>query len=136
MNIFEHNFKSKSDSSKKQFNNQFLKFKIKKDGPYEFVLEEIGDKILITAILEGGIIFKHGGLKVGDELFDINGIRLKGCSILNCVDILEMEISNKNKNFIELSIFRENSVSQKEMNFEKSKSPVNEQELDEEVTSL
>lgn len=81
----------------------FIKFRInlifyrKKDGPYEFVLEELEEKIIITAILEDGIIFKHGGIKVGDELIDINGLKLKGCSILNCVDILEMEISNKNK---------------------------------------
>lgn len=31
-----------------------------KEGPYEFMLDVIENKIIITGILEGGIIYKHG----------------------------------------------------------------------------
>ncbi|CAF0980634.1 unnamed protein product [Brachionus calyciflorus] len=74
-----------------------LKFKIKKDGPYEFVLEEFEDKIIITGIFEGGIIYKHGGPKVGDELLDVNNIKIKGKSLAKSVEILEHEISDSNR---------------------------------------
>lgn len=125
----------KMDSPRRIRNPSLLKFKIKKDGPYEFVLEDIEDKIIITGIFEGGIIYKHGGPKIGDELLDVNGVMLKGKTLSECVDILEEEIQDSNKNYVEFTIYRDPSSRIKEMITETRETYIGE-ELEEEVTSL
>lgn len=81
-----------------------------KDGPYEFMLDVIDSKIIVTGILEGGIIHKHGlylfeisdhigwyymgilligGVKVGDELIEINGMRLEASRFKESLKRLE-----------------------------------------------
>lgn len=64
-------------------------FKVVKDGPYEFVLDVVDDEIVIIGILDGGIIDKHGGFKIGDQLVSVNGTYLNGLQFLNAINRLE-----------------------------------------------
>ena len=48
------------NSDRKCNTESILKYKIKKDGPYEFVLDVVDGKLLIVDIFPGGIIERHG----------------------------------------------------------------------------
>lgn len=66
-----------------------ITFKLVKDGPFEFALDEQSNKIIIIDILDGGIISKHGGFKIGDQLRLVNGEELNGKQLEDVVDLLE-----------------------------------------------
>lgn len=72
-----------------------ITFKLVKDGPFEFALDEQSNKIIIIDILDGGIISKHGGFKIGDQLRLVNGEELNGKQLEDVVDLLEKLMEDK-----------------------------------------
>ena len=79
----------KSLTQQRQVYRSLIGFKVVKDGPYEFVLDVVDDEIVIIGILDGGIIDKHGGFKIGDQLVSVNGTYLNGLQFLNSINRLE-----------------------------------------------
>ena len=72
-----------------------LEFKIKKDGPYEFALDVIDNKLFVIDILPGGIIHRHGGLLIDDELVELNGAKFDAENFYECIHMLETALEDK-----------------------------------------
>jgi hypothetical protein len=70
------------------------KFRIKKDGPYEFALDVIDNQLIIVEILPGGIIDRHGGLLIYDELKELNGVKFDPYNFYECIHLLESALDD------------------------------------------
>jgi hypothetical protein len=66
-----------------------------KDGPFEFVLDIINSELVVMEIFEGGIIHKHGGVKVGDVLLVANNLKLNGRTFPECQLRLEKAMEDE-----------------------------------------
>jgi C-terminal processing protease CtpA/Prc len=78
------------------------------------------NEIVITGILEGGIIYRNGGIYINDILVSVNGKELNGKHFTQSQNILESVMNDKKSSFMELTIKRYDI----------------DEELDEEITCL
>jgi hypothetical protein len=68
---------------------------IRKDGPYEFLLDIVDNSIRVLEIFQGGIIWKHGGLRQGDNLLAVNDMSLEPEHFREAIDKLEYAMEDK-----------------------------------------
>jgi hypothetical protein len=92
-----NNFRQRSES--------IYKFKIKKDGPYEFALDVVDNQLIIVEILPDGIIHKHGGLLVNDELKELNGVKFDPANFYECIHLLESALDDNKSVRIDADFF-------------------------------
>lgn len=113
-------------------NESLMDFSIDKNGPYEFVIDLIDESIIVIAVVEGGIIQKHGGIKAGDELISVNDFNFTGKPLESVVDYLESLMENETMEFLEFRVKRVDNLTSNSEGFEK----IIEADEDDEVTSL
>lgn len=76
-----------------------------KDGPYEFALDVVDNRLIVIDIFPGGIIHRHGGVLVDDELLELDGVKLNPDDFYDCVHKLEIVLEDKTHVTIYQSIF-------------------------------
>lgn len=111
----------------------YMNFSIIKDGPYEFVLDLVDDSVIVIAVVEGGMIQKHGGIKAGDRLISVNEYSFAGQSLELVVDHLESLMNNQTTESLKFQIQRGANIGSGCQGF---KQILEANEEDDEVTSL
>lgn len=110
-------------------------FTIRKTGPYEIVLDSIEDSVYVIAVVEGGIVHKHGGIKAGDKIVSLNQHQLTGLSMEHVVETMEKLMDDESVELLEFSIIRDNGLFETYICPDFSKITEEDEEF-EEITSL
>lgn len=87
-------------------------YTIIKDGPLEFALDSIDGKIIVIAVLEEGIIQKHGGIQAGDQLSSVNNIDFRDKSLEYVVEQLELLMDDKSVDILNVIVNRIRSLNE------------------------
>lgn len=102
-------------NNKNNSENRIIKrFKILKDGPFEFVLDIVDGNLVVMEIFDGGIIQRHGGVKVGDYLMAANGLKLSGKTFDEAQLRLEKAMEDDSQ-YIELILTRSSEQDDEEI---------------------
>jgi len=95
--------------------NEIIKrYKLIKDGPFEFIIDIIDGDLVVTEIFEGGIVHRHGGIKVGDKLLATNGESLVGMDLDEIQIIFERAMKHQS-DVIEIVVARNISEDDEEI---------------------
>lgn len=106
-------------------------FTIKKSGPYEIVLDSIEGSVYVIAVVEGGIVHKHGGIRAGDKIVSLNQYQLTGLPLEHVVLTMEKLMDDESVELLDFSIVRDIGLFETRVCPEFSKIAEEEEEIEE-----
>lgn len=106
-------------------------FTIKKSGPFEIVLDSIEGSVYVIAVVEGGIVHKHGGIRAGDKIVSLNQYQFTGLPLEHVVLTMEKLMDDEKVELLDFSIVRDSGLFETHICPEFSKIAEEDEEIEE-----